>query len=319
MTGALTTDAVRAAAAAPASEAARRLINSVLFAPAPKAAQFIAERLTGKYPGAGVFLYGSGISVSADENPTEILFDYYVIVPNYADAIANQFERFAARALPPNVYYFENESPFGLLRAKYALLSIDAFERLVSQATFHSYFWARFAQPSRIVIAPADMRARLEAGVITAIETFIGRSRAIAAKDGDWRDVWLAGLNASYKAELRAETSDRAARLIDNYGAWPQAAATIGFANPMNDRPGAAAFGWKMRAFFGGFLSVARLLKATTTFQGGIDYIAWKIKRHAGIEVAIKPWERRRPFIAAPIVAARYYKMRAAAKKDAGQ
>ena len=46
-------------------------------------------------------------------------------------------------------------------------------------------------------------------------------------------------------------------------------------------------------------LSVVRLAKASATFAGGVDYIAWKINRHAGTAIVIKPWQRRWPLIAA--------------------
>jgi hypothetical protein len=44
---------------------------------------------------------------------------------------------------------------------------------------------------------------------------------------------------------------------------------------------------------------VLRLGKATFTFAGGIDYLAWKINRHAGTDIRIKPWQRRWPLVAA--------------------
>ncbi len=44
---------------------------------------------------------------------------------------------------------------------------------------------------------------------------------------------------------------------------------------------------------------VLRLAKATATFAGGVDYIAWKINRHAGTDIQIKPWQRRWPLLAA--------------------
>ena len=298
------------------SENALSAIASVLLSPAPEPARLIANALDAKYPGSAIFLYGSGISVSANENPADILFDFYVIAPDYRSAIENPLERFAARAIPPNVYYVETKTEAGLLRAKYALLSLAALERLVSGKTFHSYFWARFAQPSRLVVAPEDLRARMIGAVAEAIETFLRQSQGLADNPRDWASVWLAGLNASYKAELRAEKSDRAKKLIDSYGAWPSMTA---FAlSPDARKSGLADIKWKMRAIFGAFLSVARLLKATATFRGGIDYIAWKVKRHAGVDVGVKPWERKFPFIAAPVVAIRYYKLRARARR-AGQ
>lgn len=299
-----------------AAIAPRQYLESTLGAPVPPAARKIAAALADKYPGSAIFLYGSGISVSAAENPADILFDYYVIVPDYRSAIGNPLERLAARVLPPNVYYFELESAEGLLRSKYALLSIGAFERLAGPSAFHSYFWARFAQPSRLISAPASLRPRLIATVERSIETFLRRSQGLASRPRDWREVWLAGLNASYRAELRAETSDRAARLIENYGEWPRRTAEFAL-DPSIARSFRASASWRLRAVAGAFLSIARLLKATATFKGGIDYIAWKVKRHAGVDVGVKPWERRHPFVAAPIVAMRYYRMRAEARKPA--
>ena len=49
----------------------------------------------------------------------------------------------------------------------------------------------------------------------------------------------------------------------------------------------------------GKVLSVARLAKASATFAGGADYIAWKINRHAGTDIELKPWQRRHPLLAA--------------------
>lgn len=284
------------------------------MSPAPPPALFIAERLAARYQGAAVFLYGSGISVSANEDPTTILFDYYVIVKDYRSAVANPLLRFAARALPPNVYYFEDDSSAGTLRAKYALLSIDALETLVSKQTFHSYFWARFAQPMRLVVCPDNWRARLVAAVRRSIETFLQNAQGLAGDPCDWRAVWLAGMNASYRAELRAEAPGRAEKLIESYGDWPMRVAAFGL-DPAATPSARAHLAWRARAVIGGLLSVARLLKATATFQGGLDYIAWKVKRHAGIDVAVEPWERRLPFLAAPFVAMRYYRLRAAKRR----
>lgn len=291
-------------------------LDAVLSAPAPAAAQAIANALAERYPGAAIFLYGSGISVSASEDPTAILFDYYVIAPDYRAAIPQFFERAAARALPPNVYYVETQSEAGLLRAKYALLSVAAFERLVQKQAFHSYFWARFAQPSRLVLCPPSLKPRMIAGVRTALATFLQNSQGLVDAATDWRAVWTAGLNASYRAELRAETAGRATKLIEAYGDWPRCVAAFSL-DPSAARSRKADVAWRARAFFGAILSVARLLKATTTFYGGLDYIAWKVKRHAGVDVAVKPWERRHPFFAAPFVALRYYRLRAAARKAA--
>jgi hypothetical protein len=56
---------------------------------------------------------------------------------------------------------------------------------------------------------------------------------------------------------------------------------------------------WRGMSRKGKMLSVIRLAKATTTFAGGVDYIAWKINRHAGTSIELKPWQKRHPLLAA--------------------
>ena len=62
-------------------------------------------------------------------------------------------------------------------------------------------------------------------------------------------------------------------------------------------RAGAAQ--WRRRRREGKALTIARLAKASTTYAGGIDYLAWKINRHAGAAIEIKPWQRRWPLLGA--------------------
>ena len=47
---------------------------------------------------------------------------------------------------------------------------------------------------------------------------------------------------------------------------------------------------------------VLRLAKASFTFEAGPDYVAWKIRRHTGVPVALTPWQRRHPLLAAPLL-----------------
>jgi hypothetical protein len=220
--------------------------------------------------------------------------------------------RLAAWLLPPNVFYLECDSAAGRLRCKYAVLSIAHFERLVSKRTFHSYFWARFAQPCRIVSPSDAMRSRIERAALTAVDTFTDNSRGLDGAGAGVGALWREGLSRSYKAELRAEAPDRVARLLESYGDWPERV-TLPADAPA---PAGQEVAWKARAVLGGFLSVARLLKGALTFEGGVDYIAWKIGRHAGFQLPVKDWERRFPLIAAPILAGRYYRMKRARAKE---
>ena len=45
-------------------------------------------------------------------------------------------------------------------------------------------------------------------------------------------------------------------------------------------------------------LSVLRLVKGLFTFEGGFDYVLWKIERHSGVRVEVSPRARRYPLLA---------------------
>lgn len=286
-----------------------------LTLPVGDAAHSLATAITDKHPESAVILYGSGNSVLAGADPTDVLFDFYVIAPTYAEYYKSRGLGFLNWMIPPNVFYMELPTPAGLLRAKYAVLSISHFEKLVSRKTFHSYFWARFAQPARIVRAPDALRPRIEASIATAIGTFVHRAAPLATDNSNKgaRAIWHAGLSQSYKAELRAEPPERVDRLLNSYGDWMD---RVTGSPTTTQSVGLSKMAWRLRSIQGAFLSIARLLKATATFQGGVDYIVWKIERHSGISVPVRPWERRHPFFGAFSLGQRYYRMRAQAKKN---
>ncbi|MBB5519240.1 hypothetical protein [Amphiplicatus metriothermophilus] len=303
-----------------AGNAARRAyIEAVLSQPCAPAVEALADILAARFPGAGVLLYGSGNSVLSGAAAESVLFDFYVIAPSYEAAYGSPLLSLLNRLIPPNVFYLDEETTQGRLRAKYAVLSIDHFERLVSKRTFHSYFWARFAQPCRIARAPEPMRARLVGCIETAIDVFIARARPLAPPDADAKDVWRAGLARSYRAELRAEKPGRAGELVAVYGDWPRRVTP-----PFDDAPISetarrrARLLWRIRSVQGGALSVLRLFKGMLTFRGGLDYIAWKISRHAGFALPVRAWERRVPLVGAFFVASRYWRMRARTRASSG-
>ena len=56
---------------------------------------------------------------------------------------------------------------------------------------------------------------------------------------------------------------------------------------------------WSHMRRKGRLLSLVRLAKASATFAGGADYLAWKINRHSNAGLELQPWQRRFPVIAA--------------------
>ena len=64
---------------------------------------------------------------------------------------------------------------------------------------------------------------------------------------------------------------------------------------------------WRARARRGRRLNMLRLLKAAFTFDGALDYVVWKIERHRGVRLELRPWQRRFPLLAAPSI---YWQLR---------
>jgi hypothetical protein len=127
--------------------------------------------------------------------------------------------------------------------------------------------------------------------------------------------LWREAFALTYSAELRAERGGRAASVVDadperyrRFSGPALAAARVGRVSeggnlqldPVTGRQRArAAALWAKRRRAGKLLSVVRLAKASGTFAGGIDYLAWKVNRHAGTAIEIRPWQRRWPLLGA--------------------
>lgn len=250
----------------------------------------------------GILAYGSCLR---DVRPDEGLVDLYALVDDYRKFHGNPLARFLNRLIPPNVYYGECEHDGVTIRTKYAVVSIAQFERRVSPVTRNPYFWARFAQPSAIVFAQSgETRDRIETALARAVATAADNGTALAGDDADPGRLWTVLFENTYRTELRSEHLDRAGQIVDADRDFYEAAVrphTPG--SGAGIRPG----NWGLRRIEGKLLSVARLMKAAFTFQGGTDYLAWKIARHSGVAIEVKPWQRRHPILAAVILLPKLY------------
>jgi len=218
-----------------------------------------------------------------------LMLDFYLIVSDYRAAYAKRWMATANRLVPPNVFPFEHDG----LMAKYAVLSETDFDRLNGPATRNVSVWARFAQPARLVWSSNEAAAvRAVDAVAKAAPTLLGAAGRIAGEDIlDW---WRRAFALTYSAELRAERKGRSQSVVDaepdRYRCFGEAAAPLVAGN---------AGRWGRRRVEGKALSVLRLVKASATYAGGADYIAWKINRHAGTKILLKPWQKRHPLLAA--------------------
>jgi len=270
------------------------LVTAELAAPADPRAAAMAGALAAQYPDASraVLFYGSCLR---EKNLDGLMLDFYLIVSDYRAAYGKRWLAAANRLIPPNVFPFEHN---GLI-AKYAVLSEGDFARLNSPAADNVSVWARFAQPARLLWAANDLaRQRAITAVAGAAPTLLSLARPMAQAQ-DTLSLWRTGFTLTYGAELRAERKGRSLSIVDadpeRYARFGEAALDQG----LPPSPEQAAARWRRLQRRGKWLSVIRLAKASFTYAGGIDYLAWKINRHAGTTIQIRPWQRRWPLIGA--------------------
>ncbi|WP_420137557.1 hypothetical protein [Sphingomonas sp.] len=289
----------------------RDLVAAELAVPIDPAIAAMAAAIAARHPGArSVLYYGSTLREARLDG---LMLDFYLIVADYRAAFGAKWLAAANRLLPPNVFPFEHEG----LVAKYAVLSEADFLRLASPRTRNVSVWARFAQPSRLAwVADSAARHSIIDAVARAAPTLLGAARPCVADTIDRLDLWREAFALTYKAELRAERGGRAGSVVDadpdRYRAFTLPALhaarldaqlagdRLRFDRPMSDcERSQGKRAWARRRREGKALTLLRLAKASATYAGGIDYLAWKISRHSGQPVTIKPWQRKWPIAGA--------------------
>lgn len=272
----------------------------------PQVADFAAHIALRHSPAAcAVLFYGSCLWARQLDG---LMLDFYLIVDEYSAAYPKRWLAKANALLPPNVFYAEHQG----LVAKYAVLSRDDLARLCRAQTLSVSVWARFAQPSALVwVRDQDAHTAVVDAIAQAAPALLAATYALMPTHLSVEDLWTRAFAATYAAELRAEKQQRGATLFEanaaRYRAFTLPALhdaglrahiendVVQFLDPADAKAGARH--WAKRRRHGKIVSVLRLLKASATFDGGIDYLAWKITRHAGHPITIKPWMRRLPIL----------------------
>ena len=288
-----------------------QLVAEELAVPVQAGVCDFAAHIAAQYGDAAraVLFYGSCLR---SEQLLGEMLDFYLIVSDYDAAYGKSWLATWNRRLPPNVFPFQHD---GLI-AKVAVLSESDFHNLNRPAASTVSVWARFAQPSRLVWC-ADDRAQ-HAAVIAisgAAPTLLNAALAFVERPVDVLDLWQSGFQMTYGAELRAERKDRPSSVIafdpERYRRFGIAA--LGHTHIANEMRGDKVLllpdvdgriaqeknRWPSLRRRGKLLTIARLAKAAFTYAGGIDYLAWKINRHAGTQIIIRPWQRKWPLVAA--------------------
>ena len=305
-----------------------RVIERDAFRPPSRALQVLIDEILARHGRAarGILFYGSCLRSGDD---LDGLVDLYLLVDSYRNAYSGRVPAGLNALLPPNVFYLECEHEGQVVRTKYAVLSLADFTRGTSPRWFHSYLWGRFAQPTAILYqSDAESAGLMVKGMAQAVVTFARRVLPRIPAEFDARQLWSRGLDLSYGTEFRSEGPGKGTQLFD---AAPQYYTEVtGHCLPAASCPVDAVVGtdppryrarisagtrfasrwaWGLRSLQGKVLSVLRLVKAVTTFEGGVDYILWKIERHSGVTVEVEPSLRRRPLLAMVVLSWRLYRL----------
>ena len=303
------------------------LISQSSQRPAPPGVRPLCDEILSRYGSAvqAILFYGSCLRRN-DE--TEGIVDLYVLVDSYRSAYRSWTLTLGNTLLPPNVFYLELPWREGLVRAKYAVLSLADFQRGNSRRWFHSYLWGRFAQPAAVVYARnLRITQAVQQALAQAVVTFISRVLPSLPECFTAREVWQDGLSLSYRAELRAERVEKLVHLFEVWRDYYEQATSaamsalsfpvepVSEAEPCLYRASIPApsralgrLSWALRSVQGKLLSVLRLFKGLFTFQGGPEYVLWKIERHSGIKVELTRHQRRHPLLAVGRVVWRLYR-----------
>ncbi len=288
--------------------ALRALVRARLLAPVPAALRRLAQEAATRHGGnrgvRAVLAYGSTLR---DASLRETLADLYVLTTGPAHVADNFLARLGCRLLPPNVHYLSLQDRAGAtLRAKYAVLPAHQFRRWLAVDTTNPYFWARFAQPSRLVWQADERAAReVEDAVLDALRTALATAaRLCDAPRPDWRQLWTTLLRATYRTELRVESANRPEAIVAADEEWYRGTVRAMFGAdenivfPPSLENARGRIHWKRVIRQGKLLAALRLAKAAFTFSGGADYIAFKIERHTGQHIELTDWQRRHPLLA---------------------
>ncbi len=291
------------------------LVAEELKLPVVPAVAVVADAVRARHPqgAVGVLFYGSCLR-RPETLLGDSLLDFYLLVEDYASAYGSGLLAIANTLLPPNVFYLEMPHGGGTLRCKYAVLTLRDFAAGTARRTLNVSLWARFSQQARLVWSrDAEVVDRVAAACTEAILTMLGNAVPLLADGADAEQLWRRAFQETYAAELRSEGAERAGELVALDAERLRRVAAPALAE-LRQSPSATASAaqctalWRRRRRVGKLLNLARLVKAAFTFQGGLDYVLWKVKRHSGVELPVSDWQRRHPILAAPALAWRLYR-----------
>lgn len=263
-----------------------------------------AAQLAQEADALAVLFYGSNLRTGSREG----VLDFYVLMDGEAE-----------KGLWPTVSYREWDHEGETLRAKIAAMTMAKFAEAALGETIDTTIWARFVQPSALAwcrddAAYGEVSTAIQSAAVTAARLAV----AVGPTSGVEDEYWRALFRATYKAELRVEKPGREDSILSLnaahfVGLLPEAleAGDIPFTRdggtitphlPKSEQMRVLKW-WAKRRRRGKLLNVARLARATRTFDGAARYAAWKVERHTGQKIEVTPFREKHPILAAPAVA----------------
>ncbi|HXB53651.1 MAG TPA: hypothetical protein VN461_02645 [Vicinamibacteria bacterium] len=296
---------------------------AVARAAAAAAAQVLAQAAGAEL--RGVVFFGSR-RTEAGADPWSA-YDFFVLTRAYrgfysALRKAGKVKRSPAvlallnALLPPSQVSLWLGTPDAPLHAKCSVLSFTAFLRETSRRRHDHFCIGRLFQPSEIVHAADEATAeRILDGLVSAHEETYRWVRPWLPAQFDAEAYGRTLLRVSMAREIRPEPPGRADALWEVqrreqgpvYALLLETLAAGGELRPSGEAPGtyqlvrpvSAAERLGIQAYFAWSLlrATARWGKHVFTFEGWLDYILRKARRHVGEEIVLSPRERRWPLL----------------------
>ncbi|MEG3122609.1 hypothetical protein [Sphingomonas sp. GB1N7] len=291
------------------TEKLARFVAQELAAPVRAEIRAVGEAVRSRLNGVAVLFYGSALRTGDLDG----VLDFYVLTE---EASGSLLRRAGMRWLWPDVSFHEVVVGDQVLRAKVATMPIATFEQATRGSFVDTTIWTRFVQPSALLsVRDALVARRVRQAVADAAITAARFAGVLGPERGAARDYWLALFRETYRAEMRVEPPGREKQILiydpARYEALLPIAWEAGGIVFADDGEALAPFiafepyraltqAWLTRVRLGKALNIARLVKATFTFEGAARYGLWKVRRHTGVDVALTPWRERHPVLAAP-------------------
>jgi len=262
--------------------------------PLPPALVVLTDALQARFGQSlvAILFYGSCMRTG---EVRDAVVDLHVIIDDYS-AYGSPLLSVLNRIIAPNVFYLHPRAQGMEVRAKYNVFALDHLRRLVGPRRLAVFSWARLAQRAAVVYSrDSASLAQVQAIRGQAVRTFARAAGPLCVPASQGPLFWQEALQLTFASELRAESAGRAAELVkQDVDYFTAVAAQLPDIAPPGRRS-TARMAWALRAVVGKFGSVLRLLKGWYTFDGGLDYLVWKLERHSGQQIEIPARVRERP------------------------